>query len=126
MFLVHNERTKLTATWFNGLATALIAAGFFAPLAALFYGLTELRIGARGIVVMGTVCLGGRRVPTLDGPGPAQETAGVEMSEADVLTVFVFAYPVLVVAMALLVVWLTGWMDAREDRRQARMMRPGE
>jgi Na+/melibiose symporter-like transporter len=59
MFLVHNERTKLTATWFNGLATALIAAGFFAPLAALFYGLTELRIGARGIVVMGTVCLAG-------------------------------------------------------------------
>ena len=59
MFLVHNERTKLTATWFNGLATALIAAGLFAPLAALFYGLTELRIGVPSIVVMGTVCLGG-------------------------------------------------------------------
>lgn len=44
MSLVHNERTKLTATWFNTLATALIAAGTFAPLAALFYGLTNTPI----------------------------------------------------------------------------------
>ena len=48
------------------------------------------------------------------------------MSETDVLTVFVLVYPVLVVAMALFVVWLTGRLSAREDRRQARMMRPGE
>jgi hypothetical protein len=41
MSLVHNERTKLTATWFNAVATALIAAGTFAPLAALLYGLTS-------------------------------------------------------------------------------------
>jgi hypothetical protein len=59
MFLVHNERTKLTASRLNGLATAFIAAGFFAPLAALFYGLTELRIGVTGIVAVGTVCLSG-------------------------------------------------------------------
>lgn len=38
MSLVHNERTKLTATWFNTLATAVIAAGVFAPSAALLYG----------------------------------------------------------------------------------------
>ena len=30
--LVHNERTKLTATWLNGLAIALAAIGGFAPL----------------------------------------------------------------------------------------------
>jgi hypothetical protein len=57
LFLVHNERTKLTATWFNGLATALIAAGFFAPVAALFYGITELRIGLNGVITMALVCL---------------------------------------------------------------------
>ena len=38
MFLVHNEQTKLTAAWLNTLATALVAAGTFAPFAALFYG----------------------------------------------------------------------------------------
>lgn len=34
----HNERTKLTATYINGMATALAAAGAFAPLFALIYG----------------------------------------------------------------------------------------
>ncbi len=37
MHLIHNERTKLTATWLNTLATAFLAAGLFAPLAALAY-----------------------------------------------------------------------------------------
>ena len=60
MFLVHNERTKLTATWLNALATALVAAGFFAPAAALIYGLSQLAIG-RGTMValaLGCLCLG--------------------------------------------------------------------
>jgi hypothetical protein len=34
MLLVHNEQTKLTAAWLNTLATALVAAGTFAPFAA--------------------------------------------------------------------------------------------
>ena len=49
MSLVHNERTKLTAAWFNTLATALMAAGLFAPVAALLYGLTELRVELFGV-----------------------------------------------------------------------------
>jgi hypothetical protein len=28
---IHNERTKLTATWLNGVAIALMAVGGFAP-----------------------------------------------------------------------------------------------
>ena len=59
MNLVHNERTKLTAAWFNALATALIAAGLFAPFAALLYGLTELRIGLIGMAAIVAVCMGG-------------------------------------------------------------------
>jgi hypothetical protein len=51
--------TQRGAVTDNGLATAFIAAGFFAPLAALFYGVTDLRIGARGIVGMACVCLAG-------------------------------------------------------------------
>lgn len=35
---IHNERTRLTATYINGMATALAAAGAFAPLFALVYG----------------------------------------------------------------------------------------
>jgi hypothetical protein len=60
MFLVHNERTKLTATWLNGLATALVAAGCFAPAAAWLYVLSALPVGptylsdlALGCVVAG-------------------------------------------------------------------------
>lgn len=34
---IHNERTKLTANYLNGLATAIAAAGAFAPLFALIY-----------------------------------------------------------------------------------------
>jgi hypothetical protein len=45
MFLVQNERTKLTATWFNALAAALVAAGVFAPFAAFMYGLSPIPQG---------------------------------------------------------------------------------
>lgn len=41
MFLIHNERTKLTANWLNTLATAVVAAGVFAPGAALIYGFSQ-------------------------------------------------------------------------------------
>lgn len=42
MFLVHNERTKLIANWLNALAVALVAAGVFAPIAAVIYGLSQM------------------------------------------------------------------------------------
>lgn len=45
MFLVSNERVKLTANWLNALATALVAAGAFAPAAGWLYGLSALPIG---------------------------------------------------------------------------------
>lgn len=60
MFLVHNERTKLTATWLNTMATALVAAGVFAPAAAVLYGLSSLQI-ERGFIaaaVLGCMTLG--------------------------------------------------------------------
>lgn len=39
--------------------------------------------------------------------------------EIEYVKVLALAMPVLVVLMALLVVWLTGLQDAREDRRRA-------
>jgi len=41
------------------------------------------------------------------------------MSDDDVVVALVLGYPFIVLAMALLVVWLTGWQDARDDRRNA-------
>jgi len=39
--------------------------------------------------------------------------------EIEVLKVYVLLSPLLVFLLALGVVWLTGWMDRREDRRKA-------
>ena len=58
MFLVHNERTKLTASWLNALATALIAAGAFAPAAAWLYGLSALPLGAFYLSALAFACVG--------------------------------------------------------------------
>jgi hypothetical protein len=57
MHLVHNERTKLTATWINGLAVAFIAAGIFAPAAAFLYGLSLQPIGWDRALALTAACL---------------------------------------------------------------------
>jgi uncharacterized membrane protein YidH (DUF202 family) len=60
MFLVHNERTKLTAAWFNTLATALIAAGTFGPFVAQLYGLAQPTADRLRLVMLAAICfLGG-------------------------------------------------------------------
>ena len=56
MSLVHNERTKLTATWFSTMATALLAAGVIAPVAALLYGLADIRVERLIPLIVVTVC----------------------------------------------------------------------
>ena len=61
MFLVTNERTKLTASWFNALATALIAAGFFAPAAAVLYGVSVLAISFTYMLALALGCIRLRR-----------------------------------------------------------------
>lgn len=57
MFLVRNERVKLTANWLNALATALVAAGLFAPAAAILYGLSQLPTGFAYILAVAVGCL---------------------------------------------------------------------
>jgi hypothetical protein len=58
VFLVTNERTKLTANWLNALATALVAAGFFAPGAALLYGLSPRALSIAYVLTLALGCLG--------------------------------------------------------------------
>ena len=56
MSLVHNERTKLTATWFSTMSTAFFAAGAIAPGAALLYGLADFKIGNGSALGIATIC----------------------------------------------------------------------
>jgi hypothetical protein len=57
VFLVHNERIKLTANWLNTLATGLIAAGVFAPGIAVLYGLSSLSLGSLFVATVLASCL---------------------------------------------------------------------
>ena len=59
MFLVHNERAKLTASWLNAIATALIAAGAFAPAAAWLSGLSVLPIEKVSLSALAFACVAG-------------------------------------------------------------------
>lgn len=42
MSLVHNEQTKLTATWLNGIAIAAVAVGGIAPFVAALTGTASI------------------------------------------------------------------------------------
>jgi len=58
VFLVHNEQTKHAAAWLNALATALVAAGVFAPAAALLYGLSQFVIERWIVTTVAIGCIG--------------------------------------------------------------------
>jgi hypothetical protein len=57
MHLVFNERRKHQASWCNALATALMAAGAFAPAAAFLYGISTLPIGAVWLAAIVFACV---------------------------------------------------------------------
>ena len=57
MNLIHNERTKLTAAWFNTLGAALVATGLFAPASALLCGLSQPAFGAVFMITLAGGCL---------------------------------------------------------------------
>jgi hypothetical protein len=53
---VRNERRKLMASWFNTIATALMAAGVFAPVASQIYGFGSNRSGQTLVLISSAVC----------------------------------------------------------------------
>ncbi len=57
MHLVHNERTKLTASWLNTLATALLGAGAIVPLAAWAYGYSSAPVQTGTLVAVSLTCV---------------------------------------------------------------------
>jgi hypothetical protein len=54
---VRNERRKFTASWFNAIATALVAAGVFAPVASQIYGFGSNRADQTLVLISSAVCL---------------------------------------------------------------------
>lgn len=56
MFLVHNERTKLTANWLNTIATAIIATGALAPIAASIYGISQPSHSWLALLLLSAAC----------------------------------------------------------------------
>ncbi len=98
---------------FNALGAALTAAGSFAPLAALLYGLAGLNVGSHYVVALGIGCLPGGIRPTCDWESISRET-----SRMSVLEIYVLLSPFLIVAVGLAVVLFARWQDEREDRRR--------
>jgi hypothetical protein len=56
---VRNEKRKLSATWCNTLATAALTAGTFAPLAAVFYELTNSVVDRSFLLFGAGICAAG-------------------------------------------------------------------
>jgi len=54
---VRNERRKLTPSWFNTIATALLAAGLFAPAASQIYGFGSNRADKTLVFISSTICV---------------------------------------------------------------------
>lgn len=57
MSLVHNEQTKLSATYFNGLAIAVFALGAVAPILSYAFGSIAGQ-PLRAVSVAAAICLG--------------------------------------------------------------------
>ncbi|MDQ0512711.1 amino acid transporter [Ancylobacter amanitiformis] len=56
MSLVHNERTKLSATYLNGVAIAVMAVGGLGPLISVLNGGST---PAAGIAIVSVICFAG-------------------------------------------------------------------
>lgn len=54
MSLIHNERTKLTATYLNGIAVAIFAVGGFAPLVGWFNSGSG---PGRPVIALSVICI---------------------------------------------------------------------
>ncbi|QFU15686.1 hypothetical protein GDR74_05345 [Microvirga thermotolerans] len=51
MSLIHNEQTKLTATWFNTIGTAAMTVGVLAPVATALYGFAATPLQTETLVI---------------------------------------------------------------------------
>jgi hypothetical protein len=54
---IRNERLKLTASWLNTVATALMTAGAFAPAVSQIYGFGSNRADKTSAFISATICV---------------------------------------------------------------------
>jgi uncharacterized membrane protein required for colicin V production len=54
---LRHERRKLTASWFNAIAIAIMAAGAFAPVASQIYGFGSNRVDESLVFFSSAVCV---------------------------------------------------------------------
>jgi hypothetical protein len=107
---VRNERRKLTASWLNAIATALMAAGVFAPVASQIYGFGPKRVDQAVVLVSSGICAAGSLI-TFDRKAYSRRSGGMTQFQAIALLMPVFA----VVILAAFARW-TQYLDrAPED-----------
>jgi hypothetical protein len=113
MHLIHNERTKLTATWINTLAAAFIAAGAVAPVAAILYGLSAFPVAPERLVGLAVGCVAiGVGVHFL-------ARTNLEVTRMSFET-FALIWPAFVAALVVGFVFLLNWFEDRAERRKSR------
>lgn len=54
---IQNERLKLTANWFNTLATGVLTAGLFVPAAQFLFGVLPTNTDVGLVYAIGGVCI---------------------------------------------------------------------
>ncbi|MGT2503870.1 hypothetical protein ACVOMS_29780 [Bradyrhizobium guangxiense] len=54
---IQNERLKLTANWFNTLATGVLTAGLFVPAAQFLFGVLPANTDVGLVYAIGGVCI---------------------------------------------------------------------
>lgn len=114
MHLVDNERIKLTATWFNTLSTALIAAGVFAPAAAMAIGFPQLPITPLRVGVLASGCIVGD-IATHMWARCCSETT--RMSFETFALIWPFIGIGLAIGGVLLLIRVEGWHERRKADR---------
>ena len=91
---VRNERRKLTASRLNAIATALVAAGVFAPVASQIYGFGSNRADQTLILISSAVCVAMSLVS--EWKAASRRTRGMTQFQAIAILMPVFAVVILV------------------------------
>jgi hypothetical protein len=93
---VRNERRKLTASWLNAIATALVAAGVFAPVASQIYGFGSNRADQTLVLASSSVCLAVSLILHFGWKAGSGRTRGMTQFQAIAILMPVFALVILV------------------------------
>jgi hypothetical protein len=92
---VRNERRKLTASWLNAIATALVAAGVFAPVASQIYGFGSNRADQTLVLLSSAVCVAVSLITSCR-KAASRRTGGMTQFQAIAILMPVFVMVILI------------------------------